>query len=964
MKNYFVQLSTVALLGFLLTACGGGGGGSTNSVTDEAVTPSNNTPASSAMTFDEVEPIFQAKCTGCHNDGENPLAPFSLEGEDRANTFKSAIHFSLDSNTMPPQGAAQLTNNERAKIVAWATGQTLDLDDEVLRVSLIEPLAWDVQPKNRDVYLEHRPEVIDCPRGTGFLIEDDELEVRTEFCNYLSLSQQSLLDMPAGTELEFTMSHSDLNFNAPATAYLGLSISGTKIWTAEIDIPSPGTIIKETLSLPVAVSRGDPIEIHIRNHGDNTYTVHSLDAFIPSDQELAFCPTFDSTFEAIQATVFEQAGCANSLCHGEAEEGGLDLRTLVAYDNIVTAPSEGSSFALIEPRKPDQSYLYHKLSAKTFPGSYDIEGAPMPSASGAVSPGQLEAIRLWIEAGAPREGSVGDTLGRGEDEIENLLGVCLPEAEAINTIPLPAPEPTKGVQFAMPPHEVLAEDERELCFAVYEDFRDVIPEEYLSPSRDTFYIKGGKTREDAFTHHNLIYQPPIGLDSIHDPAFGEWTCAGGDNAGQLCEPTDKQSCGTGQCRSQIEDSIACRGYGPQVDGGGPVLGLGTGIEKEGFYKEYPSHGVFYWNSHAFNLTTQDGLHHVWRNIYFADDRRFRADRINVLTNIIAATGTAPFTKRTVCRDYVFDQGDGLLELSSHTHKRGERFFMSIKSTGEEIYETFTYDEPLRKQFDPAIVFNSSDPAERTMEYCATYNNGVNEDGSFNTETVTRLSRRPENASACPARACVAGNIGAACSGPDDNASCDSQPGAGDGWCDACIIMPGASSDDEMFILLGSKLANHDAVLNAPAHNSPAVSFTSPTAGETFSAGDTLTLAFDFMHFNLIPPEVHHLDDEGHGDAHGDDGHHAMTEDMDGGDMDGDSEHMSGGGDHSMVNEGHYHVYLNTEDDSADHLTAWSPTADFTLPADLPPGTHTLRISLRAPDHHALNVEDRVEIQVE
>ena len=31
-----------------------------------------------------------------------------------------------------------------------------------------------------------------------------------------------------------------------------------------------------------------------------------------------------------------------------------------------------------------------------------------------------------------------------------------------------------------------------------------------------------------------------------------------------------------------------------------------------------------------------------------------------------------------------------------------------------------------------------------------------------------------------------------------------------------IIMPGSSTDDEMFILLGSKLANHDALINAPA----------------------------------------------------------------------------------------------------------------------------------------------------
>lgn len=942
-----LNLAFVAALGLFLSACGGGGGGSaTNTVTDNTVDPSDNTVQPNMMSFsNDIEPIFQAKCTGCHNDGDNPLAPFSLVGEERADAFKSAIHFSVDGNTMPPTGAPGLTNSERAKVLAWATDQPYEASDEIIRVSLIEPLAWDIQPENRDIFQAFRPDQIDCPRGTGFLIEDDELEVRTEFCNYLSLSQQSLLDMPAGTELEFTMSYSDLNFNAPSTAHIALSIAGNILWSAELPIPSPGAIVKEQLTLTTAVSRGDPIEMHIRNHGDNAYTVHSLDAFIPGDQEIEFCPTFDSTFEAIQATVFEQAGCANSLCHGDAAAGGLDLTPLNAYANLVTAPSVGSSLALIEPRRPDSSYLYHKLSAKTFPGSYDISGSPMPSSGAAITAGQLEAIRLWIEAGAPEEGSVGDTLGRGEDEIENLLGVCLPEAEAVNTIPLPPPEPDKGVQFAMPPHEVLAEGERELCFAVYEDFRDVIPEEYLTPSGDAFYVRGGQTREDAFTHHNLIYRPSVPVDMIHDPAFGDWTCVGGDSEGELCEPTDLQSCGVGKCRSEIQDSIACRGYGPRVGDGGPILGLGTGVDRDGFYTEYPSHGLFYWNSHAFNLTTEDGIHHVWRNIHFADDRRFRAQGINVLTHIIAATGTPPFKKKTECRDYVFEQGDGLLRLSSHTHKRGERFFMRIKSTGELIYETFTYDEPLNKFFDPAIVFNSPDPAERTLEYCATWNNGENADGSPNIEVVTRLSRRPDNASACRPTACVAGNVGAACNGADDNASCDSSPGAGDGWCDACIIMPGASSDDEMFILLGSKLANHDALMNAPVHNAAGVSFAAPTGDETFSAGDTITLAFDFMHFTLEPPEDHHHGGDGDHEHGMDDGH-------------------SGGGDHSTVNAGHYHVYLNTEDDDADHLTAWTPTAEFALPADLPPGEHVLRISLRAPDHHAIGVEDRVTIQVE
>lgn len=944
-----ISKSMLACLILFIAACGGGGGGGAggNSGSDIGTLDAGegNSNARMLAYTEDIEPILQAKCTGCHNSGDNPLAPFSLEGEERVKAFKSAIHYTVENQTMPPAGMAQLTHSEHAKLMAWLTNSPYNAASEILRIALIEALAWDIQPKNRDAFPGHRPDEVECPRNAGWLVEEDELEVRTEFCNYLSLTQQALLDLESGTELQLALSHSALNFNAPSTAHLAVSIGGTPIWESTIDIPSDSNLIKESLQLPFAVNLGDDIEVHLHNHGSNAWTIHSLDALVPGDQELTFCPSYESTFEAIQATVFEQAGCTNSLCHGETKAGGLDLNVADAWANLVEAPSEGSSLSLVEPRKPTQSYLYHKLSAKTFPGSYDIDGSPMPSAGGAVSPGQLEAIRLWIEAGAPKEGSVGDTLGRGEDEIERLLGVCLPEAEAVNTTPLQPPAPDKGIQFSMPEHEVLAEDERELCFAVYEDFRDVIPPEFLDPSGDFFYVKSGKVREDAFTHHNLMYQPPVGLDQIHDPAFGEWTCAGGDQQGELCEPTDLNSCGTGKCRSQIEDSIACRGYGPTGRGAqGGVLGLGSGPDREGFYGLHPSHGIFYWNSHAFNLTTEDGRLRVWRNLYFAEDRRFRAQGINDLTHIIAATGTPPFGKKTVCRDYVFAQGEALLRLSSHTHKRGERFFMTVGD--EQVYETFTYDEPLNKRFEPPLVFNSADPAERTLTYCATWNNGENADGSPNIETVTRLSRRPANASACPPRACVAGNIGGSCAGKDDNASCDSSPGAGDGWCDACIIMPGASSDDEMFILLGTKVADYDTLVAAQLLPTADVAIVSPSEDAVFTAGDSVPLEFNFDNFDLQPPE-------GHSDEHNHDNA-----------MDHDSEHDDSSSDHGDVTSGHYHIYLDTDDDSADHITAWTETNELVLPVDTAPGVHVIRISLRAPDHHAIDVEASVTIKVQ
>ena len=92
------------------------------------------------------------------------------------------------------------------------------------------------------------------------------------------------------------------------------------------------------------------------------------------------------------------------------------------------------------------------------------------------------------------------------------------------------------------------------------------------------------------------------------------------------------------------------------------------------------------------------------------------------------------------------------------------------------------------------------PRRGRLRYCATYNNGVSEDGSPDPSTVTRLSRMPDRASCVPV-ACTAGKIGAACSGADDDAACDSSPGAGDGDCDACLITAGVTTENEMFVVI-------------------------------------------------------------------------------------------------------------------------------------------------------------------
>ncbi len=226
--------------------------------------------------------------------------------------------------------------------------------------------------------------------------------------------------------------------------------------------------------------------------------------------------------------------------------------------------------------------------------------------------------------------------------------------------------------------------------------------------------------------------------------------------------------------------------------------------RPGFFTRFPAVGIFYWNLHAFNLTPQDLTHHAYTNLYFARDRRFESVRWQDTSHISAASGTPPFTRAEYCRKHVLPRGTVLLSLDSHTHKRGERFTIDLESTGERLYDNPFWEDPIRANFDPPLVFDSEDPAERTLVYCATFNNGVAADGSPDVGLVTRLSRKPAR-STCTPVACAEGGVAAPCNGVDDHAACDTAPGAGDGLCDACPITAGLTSDDSMFLILGENL---------------------------------------------------------------------------------------------------------------------------------------------------------------
>jgi hypothetical protein len=542
---------------------------------------------------------------------------------------------------------------------------------------------------------------------------------------------------------------------------------------------------------------------------------------------------FDSTYATIQEAIFEAKGCTQAACHGESKQGGLDLRGEASHAALVRTPSSvDPSLERVFPGDQDLSLLYLKLQAGVQGTDLGSLGQAMPANADPLSKDELEAMRLWIRGGARAEGIVAGTM-------ERLSCEGTFEAQPNKITPLPAPAPGEGLQFYSGAWPLPAESEDEVCFVTYYDVSDDVPPESrvpcgdLAPGRECFAFRRSELAQDGQSHHSItsIYTPES------DPNGGDWfgwQCLGGEHDGEECDPVNDQCGERSACATPVQSAIACIGYffAPRdFDFGAGATGdsatrkrLITGQESifieeplAGVYAVLPLKGFVAWNSHAFNLTRTDTTVEQWINLTFApeSERRWERQQIFFSDEIFGMGTIPPFQKREVCTTFELPQYSRLMTLSSHFHQRGELFRMwlppndrcrstfgcSIPSKPPD-YESRLYNDPVETSYDPPRSLDSVDPAERTIKMCARYDNGA--DDPFE---VKRNSIRPDSPScntqfahcgcAPEERACLGGERqGALCGG--DDAACGAE-----GLCDACPLLGGATTDDEMFVAFGS-----------------------------------------------------------------------------------------------------------------------------------------------------------------
>ncbi len=639
-----------------------------------------------------------------------------------------------------------------------------------------------------------------------------------------------------------------------------------------------------------------------------------LSAATASGEECA--QSFTSTFDAIQEVIFENRGCTSAACHDGSASGGLDLRAEQAYDSLVSqAAATVPNWQRVRPGEKDRSLLFVNVAAKTLPDDFTAPLRPMPLGPlPGLSTNEIEALRRWIEAGAPRDVTVAGTA--------DLLDACLPPPQPIEIEPLPPPQPGEGVQIRMPRWIVKQKSETEVCFASYYDVTDQVPEQYRGPN-GTFRYGRETLRQDPLSHH-LIVNLYEGVKTPTDPVWGTFKCRGGALDGQVCTPTVLGFCGAGECANEALKSIACTGQsnlpgdaGLGVNASGFTGAQETALTNElapGVYGEVPLTGMIIWNSHAFNTTDQDGKLEAWINFYFAEpeDQRYPLRGI-FNTSKIFAMNVPAFTAQELCQVNPFPPNTQLFELSSHMHQRGKRWrtfegawrcagganagapcspygpdaafetpdlcagapcrsarppaggdcnadlvvsidelvrsvgialggavtdclradvnedgaltvdeiVKAVRSASEAgdrdpddslLYTSFIYNDPIVVRYEPAKALGGthSVPEERAVTYCALYDNGYADPAR-----VKMKSTSPPTPIGIPGllggpcatpTACTAGLLGSPCSGATPqqrHAACDTSPAAGDGVCDACPLLGGVTTEDEMCILMGS-----------------------------------------------------------------------------------------------------------------------------------------------------------------
>lgn len=454
------------------------------------------------------------------------------------------------------------------------------------------------------------------------------------------------------------------------------------------DVNKDGIVNVQDLVL-VAAAFGQPGDRTAEQNPDvnRDGIINVLDLVRVSNSLGQTVPDENSAYHDIQEYIFDKS-CASSACHAAPQNSaGLNLEYGLSYDNLVgivprNAAAADAGMKLVDPENPDNSFLLTKLI-----GPGPDQGSPMPFGGGMIHNGKIEAIRTWIEAGAPETGRVA---GIGD------LGVL---RDPSDTFEPPAPPlPGEGYQLRLPPFKIEPRTEREVYYAtrIRDENGDIVEGDIFINRVEIFYPAG--------SHHFIMYR------------------------------LTEEGLAKGILENGIIPDIAVnpehtfRELDP--DDADPVLGhfgtdrlfvVGTQTDDtvfqfpEGVGLRLPGDTVYDLNSHYINLLGDETLiGETYVNIYTIPEEEIKYEALEIFVNhrqINVPPGTTRVAKLTwYIEDELKSRGHDpdtevyIFLLSSHMHRHGELFEIFQGSTGKLLHRSIAYDDaPIDLFVDDSIL---------------------------------------------------------------------------------------------------------------------------------------------------------------------------------------------------------------------------------------------------------------------
>jgi hypothetical protein len=108
---------------------------------------------------------------------------------------------------------------------------------------------------------------------------EGSLEIRTAWCDPADVTAPLPVDVTAGTRLDLTLSHSALVADG-GEAHFAVFVGDELVWEARTTLPAPAAFLAPRVALQRAHVAGEPVVVHVHNHGSNAYAIHGL-RFLP-----------------------------------------------------------------------------------------------------------------------------------------------------------------------------------------------------------------------------------------------------------------------------------------------------------------------------------------------------------------------------------------------------------------------------------------------------------------------------------------------------------------------------------------------------------------------------------------------------------------------------------------------------------------------------------------------------------